>query len=630
MNRLYVAILTLAAGAMWTLTAASQPPEGRGRRDGPPPDRPPRFELGRVLPPFARGELKLTRKQEEEIAKLEKEVKQRLEKILTAEQRKTLESLRPPGPGGPGRPGQRGGPPERGERPDRPEHARRPEREDKAEAPPTGLVKNPRFTEAGQDSKTPAHYVLEGDAEWAPVGQRGENAGRGIVFHSGKDLNGDGGRAGSVAQDVTGFAGGTDKWFRFSFRGLAERNFVVRDDGLVMKVDFYSRHGANYLDGVTRKIYPLVERDRKELAANGKHRRNGGAVWKTYALEFKLPFAEIDQLRLSVGFRHGAATTTSDATFAVTEFALTPIAAPVATAKSSPAAGRNAPSLQRLIHLGGRWYYDPEPGMTAKPATLTVTAQNAGRLYYKDNRLTNPFAENMTAWLRKGDKDLDGRVVAADRFIGDNVVLEFKDDKTLIVHSRNLPNHPTAQFPEVLGYGGNPNYIQEQDATYYLPLDPVHNPRAVAMDKADANRALPMGPTGIAINGVVFFNPFDAGMRDATDLMDRCCGHPSPDNTYHYHKYPVCIKSPFVDEGEGHSPVIGWAFDGFPIYGPYESKGVMAKDSKDNPLNGFNIHYDEARGWHYHVTPGKFPYIIGGYWGKVDARDLARRGPRPR
>ncbi len=133
-----------------------------------------------------------------------------------------------------------------------------------------------------------------------------------------------------------------------------------------------------------------------------------------------------------------------------------------------------------------------------------------------------------------------------------------------------------------------------------------------------------MGAIGIAINGVVFYNPFDAGMTDATDLMDRCCGHPSPDNRYHYHKYPVCVKSPFADEGAEHSPPIGWAFDGFAIHGPYESKGVMAKDSKENPLNDFNGHTDTARGWHYHVTPGKFPYIIGGYWGKVDARN--RRG----
>jgi hypothetical protein len=150
------------------------------------------------------------------------------------------------------------------------------------------------------------------------------------------------------------------------------------------------------------------------------------------------------------------------------------------------------------------------------------------------------------------------------------------------------------------------------------------------MNADDSNRGLPMGPIGVAINGVVFFNPFDAEMTDATDLMDRCCGHPEPrEGRYHYHKYPVCVKSPFVDEGEGHSSLIGWAFDGFPIYGPYESPGIMAKDSSTNPLNEFNLHYDEDHGWHYHVTPGKFPYMLGGYWGQVDQRNF-RRGPASR
>jgi hypothetical protein len=59
-----------------------------------------------VLPPQAREELDLTREQEAEIAKLEKEVKERLGKILTAAQKKKLENLRPggPPPGGPERP----------------------------------------------------------------------------------------------------------------------------------------------------------------------------------------------------------------------------------------------------------------------------------------------------------------------------------------------------------------------------------------------------------------------------------------------------------------------------------------------------------------------------------------------
>jgi hypothetical protein len=62
--------------------------------------------------------------------------------------------------------------------------------------------------------------------------------------------------------------------------------------------------------------------------------------------------------------------------------------------------------------------------------------------------------------------------------------------------------------------------------------------------------------------------------------------------------------------------VIGFAFDGFPIHGPYESDGVMAKDLEgDRALDVCNGHEDSERGYHYHVTPGRFPYVIGGYHG---------------
>jgi hypothetical protein len=88
------------------------------------------------------------------------------------------------------------------------------------------------------------------------------------------------------------------------------------------------------------------------------------------------------------------------------------------------------------------------------------------------------------------------------------------------------------------------------------------------------------------------------------------------------------VNSPWADEGKQHSPLIGFAFDGFPVYGPYVAKDLMAKDATgEQALNDFNIHNDKDRGWHYQVTPGKFPYIIGGYWGTEDPRD-AQRGPR--
>ena len=55
----------------------------------------------------------------------------------------------------------------------------------------------------------------------------------------------------------------------------------------------------------------------------------------------------------------------------------------------------------------------------------------------------------------------------------------------------------------------------------------------------------------------------------------------------------------------------------------------LAKDSRSNPLSDFNLHTDKARGPHYHVTPGKFPHIIGGYWGVMEAKNRPGRRPPP-
>jgi hypothetical protein len=495
------------------------------------------------------------------------------------------------------------------------------------------LVRNPGFEQSGDDPARSAYFDLTGGAFRTFAGTAYEFSSMGIALDSGKDSSGDGPRAGAVAQDVPITETRPGRWFRFQVRGLPEDGFSLARDDLYMKVDFFVAAGRRSLDGVTRKIYPLVEQERRDLGANGVGRRGGAATWKTYAFEFRLPFPEIDLVRLTVGFRGGNGNG-PHASFFVDDFSLEPIAVPAGAGEAQPLAARPAGPAAvdraQLVPLGGRWFYAPGPSEAVAPSGkgLVVTEHNADRLFYNDGgRYLNPFAANMTAWLRKGYLDRAGDLVEDDTLRPDNVTIQF-DGAAMIVHARNLPNHPTAKFPSPPDSSDrNPNYIQEHDYTYRIPLEPQRDAASRAMDHNNANRALPMGPIGIAINGVVFYNPFDAGMQDATDLMDRCCGHPSPDNRYHYHKYPVCVKSPFVDEGKEHSPPIGWAFDGLAIHGPYEAEGVMAKDSKENPLDAFNVHRDPDRGWHYHVTPGRFPYIIGGYWGKVDPRN--RGGGRP-
>src|SRR5437660_11928361 len=111
MRVVMVGLMGFAVAAVLVVsTVASQPPDGKEKKGPGGKKGPPRFELGKVLPPFARDELQLTTEQEKQIAELEANVRVRLEKILTTDQKKQLQEMRPPGKDKDGPPGKTGRP----------------------------------------------------------------------------------------------------------------------------------------------------------------------------------------------------------------------------------------------------------------------------------------------------------------------------------------------------------------------------------------------------------------------------------------------------------------------------------------------------------------------------------------
>lgn len=472
-----------------------------------------------------------------------------------------------------------------------------------------------------------APFTLTGDATFGELGDpKKERNGTGVRFLAGEDLNKDGASAGEATCTITGVKEEPGRWYRVRVSGLAQPNFAVENDELYLKVAFFKDSGKNSLDMIKKSIYPQVELDRKSLVDAGTNKSLGPATWRTYSIDFKTPFAEIDTLQVSVGFANGA-NKGPNAEFWLAAVDLAPIANPPEE-KSTPSATPKIPppALKDLVKLGGHWYYDPRGATPEPPKQFDHT--NVDRLYYLTDRLETPFVGNTSAWLRAGYYDVEGKKVEKDAFVEDSVVITFTDTH-LVMKSKNLPNHPVAVFPDRQKFlDGNPNVIKEQRNTWYIPLEPKANAQRPAAMTMENKKGLPMGPIGVAMNGVQFFNPFDhIAEEDAVWRLDRCCGHPGPRSNYHYHKYPVCVNTPWADDGTAHSPLIGFAFDGFPVYGPYESAGVLAKDLKDNALNEYNLHTDELRGPHYHVTPGKFPHILGGYWGEAEAKNRPGRPP---
>jgi hypothetical protein len=67
-----------------------------------------------------------------------------------------------------------------------------------------------------------------------------------------------------------------------------------------------------------------------------------------------------------------------------------------------------------------------------------------------------------------------------------------------------------------------------------------------------------------------------AAVAEIYDL-DICGGHSTQTGTYHRHQFSACLLNDLSDNGKAHSPLYGFAADGYPVYGPYVEDGSLAK-----------------------------------------------------
>lgn len=187
----------------------------------------------------------------------------------------------------------------------------------------------------------------------------------------------------------------------------------------------------------------------------------------------------------------------------------------------------------------------------------------------------------------------------------------------------NLPNHPTGNYPispsdDAYAVDRNPNSIQEQSVNFSVPA----NPTAAAQPNCVG------GEVGILLSGVVVFNAFDAEGRDAVahEVQDECDGHPQKDGFYHYHSLSDCIEDTATS---GHSSLVGYAFDGYGIYGYYGEDGTEVTNEDLDECHG-HTHVVEWDGqmvemYHYHATH-EFPYTVGCFHGTPSVRGLSGEG----
>jgi hypothetical protein len=126
-----------------------------------------------------------------------------------------------------------------------------------------------------------------------------------------------------------------------------------------------------------------------------------------------------------------------------------------------------------------------------------------------------------------------------------------------------------------------------------------------------------MGMIGVATSGVAIFNGLDASGRDAVahEIQDHCQGHPQEAGEYHYHSLSSCLNA--GPSGQ-QSNLIGYALDGFGIYGSYDENGKLMHSADLDECHGRTspVIWDGqvVTMYHYVATPD-YPYTVGCYRG---------------
>ena len=190
-------------------------------------------------------------------------------------------------------------------------------------------------------------------------------------------------------------------------------------------------------------------------------------------------------------------------------------------------------------------------GLTALLFAATVMAQQRGRRPARFHTATESAA---------------GTLVPATETAGSPRVSIRVSGTTRTITSNGIPSHPVGDFPN----RGNPHTITPQDYAFTVTTQPARTSGTTA-----SRRWL----WGVAVNGVPFEAPtaeFWHGHRGGWNYdalggavrlgLDANHAHVQRGGAYHYHSLPTGLMRRLDWKADAHSPLIGWAADGFPIY----------------------------------------------------------------
>ncbi|NNE98366.1 MAG: YHYH protein [Pyrinomonadaceae bacterium] len=235
-------------------------------------------------------------------------------------------------------------------------------------------------------------------------------------------------------------------------------------------------------------------------------------------------------------------------------------------------------------------------------------------------------------WFRDGEIfDVDGKFIAnLDKFYNDPVWKLYRDDGTVRV-TKSQQACEAAAKPDVAEEFNNycvecsPTFYKDFKTTYLIPITPIYKknisqlgrrpPRGERPPRPPRGERPPPGrggggrgqPLGLALNGVRFDPPAPVdAILDAHTLapLDDCGGHVNPNEGYHYHAAKGCTKE--AEQKEKHSPLLGYALDGFGIYSRLDKEGNATEG-----LDQCGGHTVKNIGYHYHAGKPGDNQIIG-------------------
>jgi len=204
------------------------------------------------------------------------------------------------------------------------------------------------------------------------------------------------------------------------------------------------------------------------------------------------------------------------------------------------------------------------------------------------------------------------------------------DNEFMYVKSNGIPHYGFVQI--------TPNALSEQNHNWKISMNP---------NVAAQTSQIPLiGPVGFAVNGIPIYGPNEGAYPDPfgdpvyNGILDSCLGHTAQRGVYHYHAFELSCFALNIGNYKEFS-ILGYALDGFPIYGPYgyidgdeseivefQSSWVKTGDpttyawdnheyqqnSDESYLDECNGRDDSILGYHYRATEN-FPYLLGCYTG---------------